>query len=149
MDEQLVGLKHATSISPRDSVEILQDKCHQIHQTTRGSPYHLPPGFSRTTRPTNMCTQINNLFSCGHRSFKRYDNCPLFGQTCFGAGGNHKDEGVAGICKDCKFRESRSQSQTSTPGAGSPDSSGEGGRAVADVKDPWGEGDPYRRLKKG
>lgn len=99
-----------------------------------------------------MCVQINNIFSCGHRSFKRFDNCPKFGQTCLGAGSNHEDQTVNQVCKDCKFRESRdqsqSQSQSNTPDGSSPDSNGEGGGGPAERKDPWGEGDPWRKHKK-
>lgn len=25
-----------------------------------------------------MCTQVNNLFKCGHRAFNKFDNCPEF-----------------------------------------------------------------------
>ncbi|KAK4189361.1 hypothetical protein QBC35DRAFT_145478 [Podospora australis] len=51
-----------------------------------------------------MCTQYDWVFSCGHHSFAKFDNCQYFGTKCFGAGGNHlpwhKDE----ICSDCKLR---------------------------------------------
>lgn len=28
-----------------------------------------------------MCTQINDLFKCGHRAFNKFDNCPEFVHT--------------------------------------------------------------------
>lgn len=28
-----------------------------------------------------MCTQVNNLFKCGHRAFNKFDNCPEFVHT--------------------------------------------------------------------
>lgn len=87
-----------------------------------------------------MCIQIDNLFQCGHRSFKRFDNCPRFGASCLGAGPNHKTEAVLIICKDCKAREKLGQS--TTPLGGSPSSNGS---ATEDRKDPWGTGDPWRR----
>lgn len=90
--------------------------------------------------------QIDNLFSCGHRSFKRFDNCPHFGQTCFGAGSTHKDEAVAQVCKDCKFREIQGHGQGHTPAGGSPDSNGEG--SAMEKKDPWWDGDPWRKYRK-
>lgn len=89
-----------------------------------------------------MCVQIDHVFTCGHRSFKRFDNCSRFGTTCFGAGPNHRTEAVAIICKDCKGRELLGQS--STPSGGSPDSNGS---SVEERKDPWGEGDPWKRKK--
>lgn len=101
----------------------------------------------------NMCLQINNLYTCGHRSFKRFDNCSRFGQGCFGAGGsNHKNELQARVCHDCKIREAReseSQFQTYTSDGGSPDSNGGGGGGgVLDKKDPWWEGDPWKKYRK-
>ena len=53
-----------------------------------------------------MCHQYDWLFSCGHRSFAKYDNCPNFGQTCLGASGNHLDWPVQGICRECQLRAS-------------------------------------------
>lgn len=101
-----------------------------------------------------MCTQINNLFTCGHRSFKRFDNCPRFGQSCFGAGSNHKDHAATAVCKDCRFREEAlqrhgSSTAASTPDGGTPDSSASGGSASDGRKDPWWDGDPWRRYRKG
>lgn len=78
-----------------------------------------------------MCLQINSVFLCGHRCFKHFDNCPQFGLTCFGAGPNHRNEAVPSVCKDCKTREKLSQS--TTPDAGSPESTGEGS---VEKKDP-------------
>ncbi|KAF3761371.1 hypothetical protein M406DRAFT_357709 [Cryphonectria parasitica EP155] len=75
-----------------------------------------------------MCLQVNNLYACGHRCFKRFDNCAQFGQTCYGPGPDHKNEKVGDVCKDCKFRNSPN---------------GAGRR-----KDPWGEGDPFRKPRK-
>lgn len=99
----------------------------------------------------SMCVQINNLFSCGHRSFRRFDNCPQLGQTCFGAGSNHKDNAVNRVCKDCKFRESQGQgqSQSNTPDGGTPTSNGEEAGGPAERRDPWWEGDPWRKYRKG
>lgn len=98
-----------------------------------------------------MCVQINNLFTCGHRSFKRFDNCPRFGQACLGAGSNHRDESAAKICKDCLFREEHLQGGSATPDGGTPDSSGSGGGGggVEARKDPWWDGDPWRRYRRG
>lgn len=112
-----------------------------------------------------MCNQVNYLYTCGHRSFKRFDNCPRFGQGCFGAGGsNHKDEGLDEACHDCKFREQR-QSVAPTSGGGSvsgggggggsseggtPDSNG--GQSTHESEkgeDPWWEGDPWRKYRRG
>lgn len=44
------------------------------------------------------------------------------------------------VCQDCKLRES----QGNTPAAGTPDSNGEG----ASKKDPWWDGDPWRKYRK-
>ncbi|KAL1875827.1 hypothetical protein Daus18300_003018 [Diaporthe australafricana] len=90
-----------------------------------------------------MCVQVNNLFKCGHRAFDKFDNCPEFGKSCFGAGGKHKDVAVDRVCHDCKQRESHANS----PAAGTPESSGEG--ASGEKKDPWWEGDPWRKYRKG
>lgn len=141
-----------------------------------------------------MCTQVNNLFKCGHRAFNKFDNCPEFvhifsylslarsrskppasltslplsgsshvwirkptsfifrdssadqerqGKSCLGAGGNHKDISVDRVCQDCKLRES----QGNTPAAGTPESSG--GGSGGEKKDPWWDGDPWRKYRKG
>lgn len=111
-----------------------------------------------------MCIQINSLFTCGHRSFRRFDNCPRFGKACYGAGSNHQDEVVATICTDCRFRQKTSQKHgqegfTPTPDGGTPDSNGGGGgssggggtsdgSASEGRKDPWWDGDPWRRYRK-
>lgn len=55
-----------------------------------------------------MCMQIDYVFSCGHRSFAKFDNCPNFGRTCYGAGGNHLEQPVAEICRECELRKSGS-----------------------------------------
>lgn len=97
----------------------------------------------RYKRGHEMCIQIDNMFSCGHRSFKRFDNCERFGTTCFGAGPNHRNETVLSVCKDCKAREKLGQSTTPvTPLGGSPSSNGS---APEERKIPWGAGDPWRR----
>ncbi|KAH8776494.1 hypothetical protein F5883DRAFT_248469 [Diaporthe sp. PMI_573] len=120
-----------------------------------------------------MCTQVNSLFKCGHRAFNKFDNCPEFvhnfsylsparsrsqpptcitglpplgsshGRSCLGAGGNHKDVRVDRVCQDCKLRES----QGNSPAAGTPDSTG--GGSGGEKKDPWWEGDPWRKYRKG
>ncbi|KUI69942.1 hypothetical protein VM1G_05239 [Cytospora mali] len=87
-----------------------------------------------------MCTQINVVFTCGHRAFNRFDNCPRFGKSCLGAGANHKDVRVDRMCNDCKFRES----QANTPDGWSPDSNGEGGGGSEKKADPWWDNDPRR-----
>lgn len=107
-----------------------------------------------------MCTQVNHRYTCGHRAFKRFDNCPRFGQGCFGAGGsNHKDEIVDRACRDCKIREDRreqqqaSRSREQSHQGDTPDSSG--GNSVVGVatgeveEDPWWEGDPWRKYRTG
>ncbi|KAK1827667.1 hypothetical protein QBC39DRAFT_266531 [Podospora conica] len=55
-----------------------------------------------------MCMQIDFVFSCGHRSFAKFDNCINFGSTCYGASGNHLDQPVAEICRECQLRKSQS-----------------------------------------
>ncbi|ROW06663.1 hypothetical protein VPNG_06719 [Cytospora leucostoma] len=93
-----------------------------------------------------MCTQYNVLFTCGHRAFSRFDNCPLFGKTCLGAGADHRDMRVDRSCNDCKFRES----QANSPVGGSPDSNGGGGGGGGEKKgDPWWDNDPWRKYRKG
>ncbi len=52
-----------------------------------------------------MCKQIDYVFSCGHRSFAKFDNCVNFGNGCFGANGNHLEHHVANICKECEMRK--------------------------------------------
>lgn len=115
-----------------------------------------------------MCTQVNHYYTCGHRAFKRFDNCPRFGQGCFGPGGsNHKDEGVDCACRDCKVREdlreyasrSREQSQQAgeggTPGSSGgtsvvgAESNGKVGGEEEEEGDPWWEGDPWRKYRTG
>jgi hypothetical protein len=51
-----------------------------------------------------MCMQFDFLFTCGHRGFAKFANCPRFGTTCYGAGGIHTDWPVNDICLDCKNR---------------------------------------------
>jgi hypothetical protein len=54
-----------------------------------------------------MCMQVDYLFTCGHRCFWHLESCRNFGtgsQTCFGAGGQHRDEPIDQICADCKVR---------------------------------------------
>ncbi|KAM7207305.1 hypothetical protein V8F20_002367 [Naviculisporaceae sp. PSN 640] len=48
-----------------------------------------------------MCFQIDDVFTCRHRSFGGYDYCAHFGKTGKGAGGNHKENSVPEKCKDC------------------------------------------------
>lgn len=101
-----------------------------------------------------MCIQINTLYACRHRCFKRFENCPQFGQSCLGAGSNHKDEAAAHACKDCRFRELQGQIHVQQGDAssegGTPDSTGNGGGGGGERKaDPWWEGDPWRRYRKG
>jgi hypothetical protein len=93
-----------------------------------------------------MCTQVNNLFSCSHRAFSRFDNCPRFGKTCLGAGANHMDVPVNRVCNDCMFRASQADA---TPDAGgSPDSSGGAAGAGEKKADPWWDNDPWRKYRK-
>ncbi|TPX07075.1 uncharacterized protein E0L32_010970 [Thyridium curvatum] len=77
-----------------------------------------------------MCTQINNLFTCGHRGFRKFDNCPQFGKTCFGAGGKHRDDVIQDLCRDCKLRAHDARSSPAR-------------------KDPWWEDDPWKHKRKG
>lgn len=102
-----------------------------------------------------MCVQVNTLYACRHRCFKRFENCPHFGQSCFGAGSNHRDEAAGHACKDCRSRELQghvggqgdaSSSEGGTPDSGSSGGSGGGGERKAD---PWWDGDPWRRYRKG
>ncbi|KAK4164571.1 hypothetical protein QBC43DRAFT_48523 [Cladorrhinum sp. PSN259] len=51
-----------------------------------------------------MCIQHDYVFACNHRAFARFDNCPNFGRTCYGAGGTHNELLVKDICSDCKTR---------------------------------------------
>lgn len=51
-----------------------------------------------------MCQQINLLYTCGHRSFLRFDNCAYLGRGCYGAGGKHRDEEVHDLCGACKAK---------------------------------------------
>ena len=79
-----------------------------------------------------MCIQYNFLFKCGHRGFDKFENCANFGQSCFGAGGRHKDKIVPDICNDCKARARIAQE-------------GDNGKE----KDPWWDDDPWRKRRKG
>lgn len=87
-----------------------------------------------------MCVQLDSLYACGHRSFKRFDNCPQFGMTCLGAGPNHTNVAVARDCDDCKVR------RVARPAGESPDSGG--GGSSGGEKDPWAEGDPWKKKRK-
>ncbi|KAK0668487.1 hypothetical protein QBC41DRAFT_122456 [Cercophora samala] len=51
-----------------------------------------------------MCVQSDWVFTCGHRAFAKFDNCPKFGRGCFGQNGTHQDVYVQDICNDCKLR---------------------------------------------
>ncbi|KAK1759727.1 hypothetical protein QBC47DRAFT_357563 [Echria macrotheca] len=51
-----------------------------------------------------MCVQYDYVFSCGHRSFARFDNCPNLGRTCYGASGTHGDLPVHSVCQECRLR---------------------------------------------
>lgn len=119
-----------------------------------------------------MCVQVDYVYTCGHRAFKRFDNCARFGQDCFGAGANHKDEPVADrVCFDCQVRQGRrgggggghDHNNNNTPtgapnntaaatAANTPDSSSSDRGGFADnnkqaERDPWGKGDPYKRYR--
>ncbi len=76
-----------------------------------------------------MCVQIDFVWECGHRAFDRFINCANFGTSCLGNTGKHRDNMVAGECKDCKMRE-LIQNQ---PGY---------------RKDPWGADDPFKGKRK-
>ncbi|KAJ9151197.1 hypothetical protein NKR23_g3321 [Pleurostoma richardsiae] len=75
-----------------------------------------------------MCIQYNFLFKCGHRGFDKFHNCPEFGRSCLGAGGNHKDTPVQDICSECKRRAIHQ---------------------ADGKKDPWWEDDPWRKRRQG
>lgn len=79
-----------------------------------------------------MCEQIDNVYKCGHRGFRRYEYCKQLGITCLGAGGTHKEHPVEDICTDC---EQRNEIKAATP-------------ASHARKDPWGADDPYKKKKK-
>lgn len=97
-----------------------------------------------------MCVQVDHVYTCGHRAFKRFDNCARFGQDCFGAGANHKDEPVADrVCFDCQVRQGRSDggghdNNTTTPDSSSSDRGAFAGNNKR-AGEPWGKGDPYKR----
>jgi len=52
-----------------------------------------------------MCRQIENLYSCQHTGFLKFDNCEKFGTTCFGAGGQKDYKRVNELCYDCQLRQ--------------------------------------------
>ncbi len=72
-----------------------------------------------------MCHQWDSVWTCGHRGFYQYENCPVFGTQCLGAGGNHKELKVADICDDCKVRKIMFVGRRAT-------------------LDNWGKDDPFR-----
>ncbi|CAN8097969.1 unnamed protein product [Discula destructiva] len=90
-----------------------------------------------------MCVQVDSLFACGHRSFKRFDNCPQFGITCLGAGPDHTVVVAARKCHDCKARDKQRHRQTS-PG-GSPN---RGRGSIGEENDPWAKGDLWKKKKR-
>lgn len=77
-----------------------------------------------------MCVQINLLFSCGHRSFDRLDNCRNLGVTCFGPSSKHRDTNVEEECDECTKKHSDTTSGVRK-------------------EDPWGRDSPWYGKQNG
>lgn len=52
-----------------------------------------------------MCTQINNLWACGHSSFLKIRFCSSFPVTCKGTTAKHESVVLEGKCSDCTRAE--------------------------------------------
>ncbi len=75
-----------------------------------------------------MCITVDNVFTCGHRSFQRLLWCKQLGFTCFGPQSRYnKEEKVDRICSHCEWREHLQANHPEYYKA-----------------DGWGKDDPYK-----
>ncbi|EJT73885.1 hypothetical protein GGTG_07739 [Gaeumannomyces tritici R3-111a-1] len=107
-------------------------KNHSSYQTRKNHPPYQTrknhsPYFGNRSYNSDMCQQVDNVWKCGHRSFKTVNFCHI--ETCKGTSADHKDNNLDGDCHTCETRKAEENNGTKRD-------------------DPWGKDDPYKSQKK-